>query len=487
MLKDFDSNLILKSVPNLYLILDTSLTILEASDAYLEATMVKREAIVGRKLFEVFPDNPNDPNATGTRNLNCSIQNALKTKKPHIMKDQKYDIRRPLSEGGGFEERFWRPLNTPVLDEHHNVKYIIHRVEDVTELHRLKNLEVESAQRLQLLIENIKDYAIIMLDSNKKVLTWNTGAERIIGYKEEEVISRPIARVFPTVSYKEEFQIARKDGRFEGEGWRERKNGSRFWAKVIVTPIYGMRSQLIGYGKVISDLTDRKEIEVAKDEFISVVNHELRTPLTSIYGAIKLLLNSTTQSQNKNNELLKTASANCERLLKLITDILDVEKLTTGGIKLHIQDIELNKLIADTIIMNGIYAEEYGVNLTSSLSSSDIIVKIDPDRLIQVLTNLISNAIKFSKPGGEVNVSLTKKKNLVRVAVTNIGEGIPYQFKDKIFKKFSQADASTTRSKSGTGLGLAISKAIMEKLGCTIKFKSIPNKKTIFYFDLPVA
>ncbi|WP_158617454.1 PAS domain S-box protein [Legionella sp. km772] len=284
MLKNFDSYSILKSAPDLYLILDPSLTIIEASDAYLKATMVKREAIVGHKLFEIFPDNPNDPQATGTRNLNRSIQKVLKTKQPHEMRDQKYDIRRPLSEGGGFEERYWRPLNTPALDEQNNVKYIIHRVEDVTELYRLKNLEIETAQRLQLLIENIKDYGIIMLDSNENIITWNTGAEYIIGYKEKDVIGKPIATVFPSVSYNNEFQIARQEGRYEGEDWRQRKNGSRFWANVIVTPLYDIRNHLIGYGKVISDLTVRKEIETAKDEFISVVNHELRTPLTSISG-----------------------------------------------------------------------------------------------------------------------------------------------------------------------------------------------------------
>lgn len=486
MLKDFNSDLILKSAPDLYLILDPSLTILEASDAYLEATKVSREAIIGRKLFEIYPDNPNDPNATGTTNLNRSIQNVLRTKKPHEMRDQKYDIRRPLSEGGGFEERYWRPLNTPALDEQNIVKYIIHRVEDVTELYRLKNLEAENAQRLQLLIENIKDYGIIMLDINENVITWNAGAENIVGYKEEEVISRPLSMIFPNISYKDEFQIAREKGRFVGEDWRKRKNGSRFWAHVIVTPIYGMRNQLIGYGKVISDLTAKKEIETAKDEFISVVDHELRTPLTSISGAIKLLLNGSIQSLNKNNELLKTANANCERLLKLITDILDIEKLAVGGIRLHIQDIELNKLITDTIKMNCIYSKEYGINLTSSLPPLEVKIKSDPARLIQVLTNLISNAIKFSKPGGEVNVALTKKKNRVRVAVTNMGEGIPDQFKDKIFEKFSQANVSTSRSKSGTGLGLAISKAIMCQLGGTIKFESTPNKKTTFYVDLPV-
>lgn len=486
MLVDIDCALILKNAPDLYLIIDPCLNIIEANDAFLKATMVKHENIIGHKIFEVFPDNPDDPNSSGKRKLKRAIQRVLITKKSYKMKVIKYDIRRPLCEGGEFEERFWQTLITPVLDEHNNVKYLFHRIEDITELQHLKNLKAESAQRLQLLIENIKDYGIIMLDEKEHIIAWNPGAEHIIGYKEVEVISQPISMVFPDHCYEYGFKIARTQGRYEAEGWRKRKNGTRFWANIVVTPIFGIKHQLLGYSKVISDLTVRKEIETAKDEFISVVNHELRTPLTSILGALKILLHGHVKSQNKAQKLLQTANANGERLLKLITDILDVEKLSIGGLSLQIQEVDLNQLVINTIDMNSIYSNEYGVNLTYTLLSTDLKVNIDPNRLIQVLTNLISNAIKFSIPGGEVNVSLIKKKNTVRVAVTNTGKGISEQFRSKIFEKFTQADVSTTRAKSGTGLGLAISQAIMEQFGSIIKFKSVPDKETTFYFDLPL-
>ena len=401
---------IIKAVPDLYLIIDPTLTIVEASDAYLSATMVARDEVIGHNIFEIFPDNPNDPKATGTTNLKRSLQKVLTNKTAHAMRTQKYDIRLPLSEGGAFEERYWRPLNSPVLDTNNQVKYIIHRVEDVTELHRLKNSKAESAQRLQLLLENIKDYAIIMLDENEHVTTWNAGAERIIGYKADEIIGKPISIIYPTRSFEHEFKIARKLGRYEEEGWRERKEGSRFWADVIVTPVYDMKNKLIGYGKVVRDLTLKKEIEIAKNEFISIVNHELRTPLTSILGAIRLLLNWSSLSRQRNNELLDIANANCDRLMRLINDILDIEKLASGVLSFHMQEVELNSIIANSITINRIYSRQFGVTLNSSPLPFEIIVNIDPNRIVQVLTNLISNAIKFSVPGGEVNIALTKKK-----------------------------------------------------------------------------
>lgn len=493
MTEPFDYRSIIRSAPDLYLIISPELKIVDASDAYLNATMVSREDILGRYLFDVFPDN--DPSTTGSNNLKRSIQAVLVNKVPNAMAVQKYDIRRPLSEGGEFEVRYWSPLNSPVLNEHNEVEYIIHRVEDVTEIDRLKQSGVESSRRLQLLIENIKDYAIIMLDGRGYVTTWNAGAEAIIGYMAEEVIGKPIAFMYPSEAYRHseyELNIAKEKGRYEVQGWRTRKNGSKFWAGIVITPIYvksnyDMKYHLIGYGKVVRDLTLQKEIETVKSEFVSVVNHELRTPLTSIFGAIRLLLNWTAQSQQKNDYLLEVANANCDRLLRLINDILDIEKLAVGSMTLHYQVVDLSPLVAHAVSINRVYGERFGVNIAFVALDPDVRVNVDSSRLIQVLTNLISNAVKFSTHGMPVSVSLTKQKNTARIAVTNQGKGIPDDFRNKIFEKFSQADVSTTRPENGTGLGLAISKEIVEQFGSTIQFTSIPDKETTFYFDLPLV
>ena len=253
------------------------------------------------------------------------------------------------------------------------------------------------------------------------------------------------------------------------------------------TSLYHQENHLIGYGVVIRDLTIQKEIETVKTEFVSIVNHELRTPLTSIYGAIRLLSNWKMQSEEKNDNLLKIANSNCERLLQLINDILDIEKLAVGSMSLHFQVTELNPLINYAISINQMLSAHNEVGILFSPLPSDVQVHVDPSRLIQVITNLISNAVKFSDHGSEIKVDLKKQENKVRVSITNKGEGIPEAFRNKIFEKFSQADVSTTRTESGTGLGLAISKQIVERFGSVIRYRSIPNKETTFYFDLNVV
>ena len=495
MAEQVDYRSILRSSPDLYLIIAPDLRIIDASDTYLKATMVNREDIIDQPLFEVFPDNPNDPNATGVRNLNHSLQTVFQTKLPHRMNVQKYDIRSPNSAGGQFEERYWIPINTPVLNNDNEILYIIHRAEDITKLHQIQQSSIEYSKRFELLVENIKDYAIIMLDTQGVVSTWNTGAQHIVGYTANEMTGHSISLIYPgrtpVRSCQHELKIAKEKGRYEDEGWRIRKDGSRFWTRIIITPIY-VRSEydacnhFIGYGKVLHDLTSFKEIEKVKDGFISVINHELRTPITSILGAIRLLLNWTKQSAEKNNYLLEIANANCDRLLQLINDILDIDRLHAGGMALHLQQVNLSSLVIHAVSMNQVYAEQFGVSIDYISLAPEVKVCIDSSLLIQVLTNLITNAAKFALYGSQIKVCLSHQNQLVRIAVTNRGKGVPDNFKSKIFEKFSQADVSTTRSDGGTGLGLAISKKIIEQLGSTLEFISIPNEETTFYFDLPV-
>jgi PAS domain S-box-containing protein len=291
------------------------LTIVAVSEAYLRATMTKREEIAGRGLFDVFPDNPDDPAASGTRNLRASLERVRESRASDTMAVQKYDIRRPESEGGGFEERFWSPLNSPVLDAAGKIAYIIHRVEDVTEFVRLKqygseqekltdelrtraqkmesevylraqevaeanrqlqqaNVEMsrlyektkQSEERFRMMVENVKDYAILMLDPEGRVSSWNAGAERIKGYRAEEIIGQHFSRFYPSEEVaagkpERELRRAEAEGRLEDEGWRVRKDGSRFWANVVITPLRDKSGDLRGFGKVTRDITDRKRAE----------------------------------------------------------------------------------------------------------------------------------------------------------------------------------------------------------------------------------
>lgn len=518
--KRIDFKSILQSAPDLYLILDTNFVIQEVSDAYAKATQVKREDILGHGIFEIFPDNPDDPHATGVTNLRNSLNTVLREKISDTMAVQKYDIRRPAQEGGAFEEHYWSPKNSPVLGKDNTVQYIIHRAEDVTEFVRQKKLtetlrttadkmeeEIvhraqemqdrnrelqETKERFRLLIDGITDYAIFMLDPEGKITTWGAGAEHITGYTESEIIGKHFSCFYtPTaiaVRHPErELIIAKETGRYEEEGLRVRKNGDTFWANVIITPLYDLKGDLIGFGKITRDLTEHKKLDLIKNEFVSIVSHELRTPLTSIHGALNLILGGAVGSfTEKTKKLLDIADNNCTRLVRLVNDILDIEKIEAGKMIFELSQVSLIKSIKDSIAANQMYAEKYGVAINFEEPTKDFTINVDYGRLLQVLANLLSNAIKFSPHNGVINISVSQQDSQVRVSVTDYGCGIPEEFREKIFKKFSQVDTSSTRREAGTGLGLAISKVIIDKLGGELNFTSEVNEGSIFYFDLPI-
>jgi len=320
--------------------LTPDLTIVAVSEAYLRATMTRREDILGRGIFDVFPDNPDDQAATGVRNLRHSLQRVLQGRVSDTMAVQKYDIRKPDSEGGGFEERYWSPVNAPVLGPCQEVVYIINRVEDVTEFVRLRQEEVKrqeltealriqavqmetevylrakevqeanrrleavnqeltlSKERFRLLVDGARDYAIFMLDPEGRVASWNSGAERIKGYRLEEILGQHFSKFYPQESIdrgkpQHELQVAAAEGRFEDEGWRIRKDGSRFWANVIITAIRGEDGRILGFSKVTRDFTDRRRAEESLLLELSkavLANPDIRQMLAAIEASIQRLV-----------------------------------------------------------------------------------------------------------------------------------------------------------------------------------------------------
>jgi signal transduction histidine kinase/NO-binding membrane sensor protein with MHYT domain/DNA-binding response OmpR family regulator len=265
------------------------------------------------------------------------------------------------------------------------------------------------------------------------------------------------------------------------------KNGMTFDVVIDGQAIMNAEDKKLGAVIVIHDVTEIKKTEMMKSEFVSIVSHELRTPLTSIRGSLGLILGGTVGSfSDKADKLLNIANKNCERLLLLINDILDMEKIQANKMSLQWQVVDLNTLINETIVANKMYGEKFGVNIELQHYVPNINVYVDPDRFAQVLTNLISNAVKFSPQGKTVTISTTRLNGHIRIGVIDRGPGIPDEFKERIFQKFSQADSSDTRAKGGTGLGLSISKAIVEKLGGSLSFDSNPQDGTIFYVDLPI-
>lgn len=225
-----------------------------------------------------------------------------------------------------------------------------------------------------------------------------------------------------------------------------------------------------------------------KNEFIAVLSHELRTPLTSIKGSLDLLTDDMMCNLSAFNQqiLLNLAKKNCEHLIRLINDLLDVEKIDSGHMEFLIKPLILNDLLKEATTANQPYGDHFHVKIKLIPSQENVTIEGDYDRLTQVLSNLISNAIKFSSPNKEVIISSALSKTQVEISVADNGPGIPIEFQTKIFQKFAQADPSLSRKHTGTGLGLNISKTIIERHGGTIFFKTKENQGTTFYFTLPI-
>ena len=237
---------------------------------------------------------------------------------------------------------------------------------------------------------------------------------------------------------------------------------------------------------IARDVDEQKRVEQMKNDFVSVVSHELRTPLTSIRGSLGLIAGGVAgELPEKARALVEIAAKNCERLVRLINDILDVEKIESGQMGFRFAPVELMPLIEHAIESNRSYAEGLEVELEIAAAVDSARVWADPDRLLQVLTNLLSNACKFSPQGGKVEVAVARRDGEVGVAVTDHGRGIPAEFQPRVFERFAQADSSSTREKGGTGLGLSISRAIVERHRGRMGFTSEPGVATTFHFDLP--
>ncbi len=350
---------------------------------------------------------------------------------------------------------------------------------------------VESNARSRAVIDNAVD-GIIAIDALGKVDSFNPAAEKIFGYSAEEVIGKNVKMLMPQPYQREH------DGylyNYHSTGTKKiigigreveglRKDGSTFPLELAVSEVkLDNRKLFIGMTR---DITERKKIEQMKSEFVSTVSHELRTPLTSIRGALGLLIGKGAKDLSpKLLRLLETANRNSERLTFLINDILDLEKINAGKLEFHLQSVNLAALAARAVEENEGYAHTHNVKLKLMIETDGpTTVRVDEHRLLQVFSNLISNAVKYSPENDLVKIMVTRNNQTLRVAVIDNGPGISEEFRSRIFGRFAQADSSDTREKGGTGLGLTITQAIIEQLGGNIGFNSTPGEGAEFFFEL---
>jgi PAS domain S-box-containing protein len=333
---------------------------------------------------------------------------------------------------------------------------------------------------------------MVMIGAAGKVVLVNSEIERLFGYRRDELIGRSVDILVPErfrgqhVRHREGF-LRTPQTRRMGAGrdlFGRRKDGTEFPVEVGLNPIETREGPLVL--SVIVDITERKRMERLKDEFVSTVSHELRTPLTSITGSLGLLMGGVTGKMTERAvHLLTIAHSNSQRLVRLVNDILDIEKMESGQLNFNLARVDVRALVEQIVEANRGFSEGYGVRIRIDPATAEGEVHADPDRLAQVITNLLSNAVKISPSDDEVVLAIERRSDMVRISVQDRGPGIPAQFKPHVFEKFAQADATNARQKGGTGLGLSIVKEIVARLGGEVGFEDAPQGGTVFHVDLP--
>src|SRR5581483_2057954 len=333
----------------------------------------------------------------------------------------------------------------------------------------------QSEERFRLLVEGVVDYAIFMLDDDGVVTSWNQGAERIKGYSREEIVGKHFSRFYLPEEIDagkpwEELAAAKRDGRVENEGWRLKKNGDRFWARVVVTALYDADGRRRGFAKVTQDLSERRHIQDLENaarnvsEFIAVLAHELRNPLAPIRNAVQVMAKAPPgdPAQRSMRETIERQSAQLGRILD---DMLDISRITRGELAVERASVDMNEVIRRAVETTAPAIEAGRHRLEVSLSPEPLVVNGDMHRLTQLLANLLNNAARYTAPGGHVAISGAAEANHATVRVRDNGRGIEPAMLERIFDMFVQGRPALQRIGTGLGIGLALARRIAELHG----------------------
>jgi PAS domain S-box-containing protein len=372
-------------------------------------------------------------------------------------------------------------------------------IRDLSHLQRVQH----DALRLASIVDSSDD-AIVSKDLHSIVMSWNSAAERMFGFTASEMVGQSIRRIIPDDRQQEEDEVLSRIRRGERvehyETVRRRKDGTLVPVSLTVSPIRSQDGTIVGASKIARDVSERERAEQErqrlsaiaqeasrlKDEFLATLSHELRTPLNAIAGYVRMM-QSDLLTGEKRTRAMDTVGRNVKSLTQIVEDVLDVSRIISGKIRLHVQAVDLPPLVQSAVETVRPAADAKGVQLVTIVDPSAAPVSGDPERLQQILWNVLSNAVKFTERGGQVQIRVERVDSHVEVTVSDTGIGIPQEFLPHVFDRFRQADAGITRMRGGLGLGLAITRHLVELQGGRIfAYSDGPEKGATFRIELPL-
>lgn len=528
-----DYHKIFENAPDLYMILSPEFYILDCSDNYLKATLTSREQVMGRHLFEVFPDNPDDPNATGVANLKASLNRVLLNKTTDAMAVQKYDVR---NEDGIFEEKSWCPINFPVLDKNGNILFIIHKAEDVTNLLKDKERQVEQTSLIEDLKEQLKaldiyrraqaiqdvnnelretvhenaeafktlfnavPVGVIGINCDGLIKFFNEKACQMFNYESEDIINHSIKQILhsPDVEINESLidilKLPSNETIIEqlnNNCFGIRNGGKEFPFEINISQttfekeiiyllsIRDVTAQRDAQEIINNQIRDMEEKNKELEQFTYIASHDLQEPLRSITSFIELFQQEYQGVFDENAQMyFEFVQQSTGRMKELIKGLLDYSRI---GKQMIIRKEDLNEILKNVIhdLTNSIDRSQAKITFEDlpSLYASGLHLRI-------LFQNLIANALKFHKPGvpPEIHISAEQDKTHWLFCISDNGIGMDNKYQDKIFTIFQRLHSK--EAYEGTGIGLAHCKKIVQLHDGKIWFDSEIGKGTKFYFTI---
>ena len=520
-MQSLDIQRVFSAIPGLFLVLqpDARFTIVGASADYLRASHTDA-GIFGRALFDVFPDNPSDPNATGVRNLTASLAKVMATGQPDAVAPQRYDVRQPT---GLFEERYWTAVNSPVLNAEGGIDYIIHSVEETTakgmresismlDSFEKKNIEAEREQLIseserqrriyETALNSTPDFVYVFdlehraLYANDALLkTWGVTDVRgkkwmDLGYEQwhADMHDRELDTVINTRA------PIRGEIPFTGTG------GTRVY-DYIFAPVLDARGEVVAVAGTTRDITDRQAAEQsireqaerlaasdrAKDEFLATLSHELRNPLAPLRNSIALLRRAGA-TDDRTGKIHTVMERQVNHLVRLVDDLLEISRINHGELSLRKERVALAEVVKNAIETSHPLIEAAGHELVVDIPAEPLWLQGDPVRLAQVLSNLLNNAANYTEAGGHIAVEVGREGGQVAINIRDNGMGMEPEAIPLMFEMFSRGNRDSGRNQGGLGIGLALSRRLANMHEGTLEAHSDgPGKGAAFTVRLPLA